>query len=116
MKKGDVVRVEPTERKSDWKKAVVISAHKELPRSYDIKTEEGRTLRRNRRHLRATCESYRDTDVSDSDILDSKVDKPTDVTETQPTTTLFSDVVKSGVTTRSGRNIKSPEYIKDYVQ
>ena len=116
LKKGDVVRVEPTERKSDWKKAVVISAHKELPRSYDIKTEEGRTLRRNRRHLRATCESYRDTDVSDSDILDSKVNKPTDVTETQPTTTLFSDVVKSGVTTRSGRNIKSPEYLKDYVQ
>ena len=40
-----------------WKKAVVLTKHT-APRSYVLKTIDGTVLRRNRRHLRHTKESF----------------------------------------------------------
>ena len=52
LKPGDVIRYQKGRL---WKPAVVIGKHS-TPRSYNIKTGNGNTLRRNRRHLRKTIE------------------------------------------------------------
>ncbi|XP_022793604.1 uncharacterized protein K02A2.6-like [Stylophora pistillata] len=50
----DVVRVKPTDKSDQWYKARV---EKEVDvRSYDVRTEDGRLFRRNRRHLRSSRE------------------------------------------------------------
>ena len=57
LKKGTTVRVQPLkEKKSQWEKAQV--ENKVNIRSYKIRTEDGRTYRRNRKHLRATKEPF----------------------------------------------------------
>ena len=52
LKPGDVIRYQKGRL---WMPAVVIGKHS-TPRSYNIKTGNGNTLRRNRRHLRKTIE------------------------------------------------------------
>ena len=47
-----------------WKPAVVINKHPN-PRSYNIQTPQGTVLRRNRRHLRPTKETFAPSDDSD---------------------------------------------------
>ena len=66
MKTNDVVRLKHGNR---WKKAVVLSKHT-APRSYILKTVDGAVLRRNRRHLRHTKESF--TVVNDDYIDDDE--------------------------------------------
>ena len=53
---GDTVRIQPTDdkKKSEWRKAKVLKQLSE--RSYEVKTQQGTILRRNRRHLRFTKE------------------------------------------------------------
>jgi hypothetical protein len=56
VKSGDVVRVQPDKYKKEWKKAKVM---KEVElRSYEVITESGVKLRRNRKFLRKTQEQY----------------------------------------------------------
>lgn len=52
----DVVRVEPAGRHEPWRKAQVVKVHDN--RSYDVQTLDGTVLRRNRRHLRKTAETF----------------------------------------------------------
>ena len=52
---GEVVRINPRERRKPWKKAIVLSKH-QAPRSYIVETENGGVYRRNRRHLKQTRE------------------------------------------------------------
>ena len=66
LKTNDVVRLKHGNR---WKKAVVLSKHT-APRSYILKTVDGAVLRRNRRHLRHTKESF--TVVNDDYIDDDE--------------------------------------------
>jgi hypothetical protein len=56
LKKGDVVRIQPNRYKKEWQKAQVI--REAGPRAYEVVTETGITLRRNRRYLRQTAEQY----------------------------------------------------------
>ena len=52
LKKGDTVRIQPLQNhKKQWKKANVQS--KVNVRSYEVRTEDGGTYRRNRRHFKA---------------------------------------------------------------
>lgn len=54
LNSGDVVRVKPTDKSDQWYKARV---EKQVDvRSYDVRTEDGRLFRRNRRHLRSSKE------------------------------------------------------------
>ena len=54
LNNGEVVRVKPTDRSGRWYKARV---EKQVDvRSYDVRTEDGRVFRRNRRHLRSSKE------------------------------------------------------------
>lgn len=52
--KGEIVRVKPTDRSGRWFKARV--EQQVDVRSYEVRTEDGRILRRNRRHLRSSKE------------------------------------------------------------
>ena len=57
LNNGEVVRVKPTDRSARWYKARV---EKQVDvRSYDVRTEDGRVFRRNRRHLRSSKEPVR---------------------------------------------------------
>ena len=58
LQPGDVVRIQPPRgigRRKPWTKARV--GEKVDIRSYEVRTEDGRVLRRNRRHLRLTKEA-----------------------------------------------------------
>ena len=56
MKPGDVVHVKLRPDSREWTKAAV---DKEVDiRSYQVRTEDGRTYRRNRRHLKHTREPF----------------------------------------------------------
>ena len=56
LKPGDVVRVKRRPNSKEWTRATV---DKEVDiRSYQDRTEDGRTYRRNRRHLRQTREPF----------------------------------------------------------
>ena len=56
LKPGDVVRVKLRPNSKEWTRAAV---DKEVDiRSYQVRTEDGRTYRRNRRHLRQTREPF----------------------------------------------------------
>ena len=58
LQPGDVVRIQPPRgigRRKPWTKARV--REKVDVRSYEVRTEDGRVLRRNRRHLRPTKEA-----------------------------------------------------------
>ncbi|KAK3084785.1 hypothetical protein FSP39_018986 [Pinctada imbricata] len=61
---GDVVRIKPFGRENKWTKAKV--DEKVNIRSYQVTTEDGRTYRRNRRHLRPTSEMFTDDTPSQS--------------------------------------------------
>ena len=52
LNNGEVVRVKPTDRSGRWYKARV---EKQVDvRSYDVRNEDGRVFRRNRKHLRSS--------------------------------------------------------------
>ena len=106
-----------------WKPAVVIKRCEE-PRSLIIKTENGKTFRRNRQHLHQTPDSNGTDDtilISDSEEEDSveqevivkceevEMDPRDEVNEPQP------DNLLDEVTTRSGRVSKRPIRYNDYV-
>ena len=54
VSKGEIVRVKPTDRSGRWFKARV--AQQVDLRSYEVRTEDGKIFRRNRRHLRSSKE------------------------------------------------------------
>ena len=54
LSQGDIVRVKPTDRSGRWFKARV--ERQVDVRSYEVRTEDGKVLRRNRRHLRNSKE------------------------------------------------------------
>ena len=102
LKPGDAVRIQPQSPHQHWRKATVVKSHPQ-PRSYEVETEGGVRYRRNRRHLRKTHETtnHRDYEIK--------------VTPTQHTT---RGEPRQGTpqTTRSGRVIRPPAYLKDYVK
>ena len=71
LKRGDVVRIQPLDRhRKRWEKAKVV--RKVNIRSYIVETEDGRTYRRNRRHLRFTKEPF----ISYDDLVFEEPDNP----------------------------------------
>ena len=138
---GDVVRIKPqaSTGKKTWTKAQV--EEQVDVRSYAVRTEDGRLFRRNRRHLRQSKEPFM---AKDSEVeIPSPVPNsppPKVYTEPEPTqnstghpTTLSSkqsdvephvvspvpfpaECQKNSPVTRSGRSIRPPYYLKDYVQ
>jgi len=108
------------------------------PRSYTVKTDKGTILRRNRKHLLKTQETfYSDTESYSSLIYNEDTDYDSDATipaigesdpdiETEPETgenteTNYdpdseseSSTESDSAKTRGGRHIRKPNYLKDY--
>lgn len=133
LQKGDVVRL----RDAAWsRKAQVVGSP--YPRSYLVKTEDQKLLRRNRRHLLQTGERF--IEESDDDIDTSSADNnvgghPTVATSTSPANGRRREVPTSGdpsppvvrqstspptpALRRSTRTVKPPQrlhYDKDFNQ
>ena len=122
LAEGDMVRIQPIRKqKQPWLKATVKT---ELPnRSYEVLTEKGGILRRNRRHLRRTKEAAV-PDQSPTEItvpenvqqqqreLQPPSAQPENSTNVEPLETAARSTT---VTTRSGRMVKRPSYLNDYV-
>lgn len=132
LKDDDVVQVRPLPGHSKWFKAQV-SSH-EAPRSYQVRTKDGRLYRRNRSHLYKVPENFQA--MSDGDIAESKVNaqtllptrKPTEETlqvppepsalqlpdVSQPDSQPASPSFPAPVSTRSGRIVRRPAHLRDF--
>ena len=102
---GDVVRIEPEAKGQQWGKAKVISQNEYRPRSYKVETEAGQILDRNRRHLKATPPSPWLADEQDGPSPEEESSTSAAAPERQETQHQ----------TRSGRTVKMPSYLQDYV-
>ncbi|XP_023815343.1 uncharacterized protein K02A2.6-like isoform X2 [Oryzias latipes] len=95
---GDSVRVQPFEPHGLWDKARVCKTLGD--RSYEVEMDNGRVLRRNRRHLRRAVE------------VDLKI-------PSTPKPVRLNSGPRQGdlqnTTTKSGRVVHQPRYLKDYV-
>ena len=126
LKDGDVVRVRPLPGHSRWLKAQVSS--QEAPRSCQVRTEDGRVYRRNRSHLYKVPEN--------KDTVESKVNAQTlpparkpneEILQVPPKPSVLhlpdvsqpdlqpaSPGVLPPVSTRSGRIVRRPAYLRDF--
>ncbi|XP_055956537.1 uncharacterized protein LOC130012497 [Patella vulgata] len=135
LKTGDIVRVKPVGSDKRWVKAQV--ENQVDVRSYDIRTD-GRTYRRNRRHLRKTsdlpcvekpnfqhtptrtvpelaCARYPNnlSETGNSNKLPIVSRSPV---KSKNSTVKQTEGVSPKPTTRvSGRTVKKPNYLKDYI-
>ena len=112
LQQGDVVRVQPGKYIKTWSKAVV--QRKVAPRSYEVITEAGVTLRRNRRHLKSSKEQYhqQDQEVSDDDMPEQP--QPAQQ-EHHAAPQQQEQRPQAPARTRAGRSIRKPSYLRDYV-
>ncbi|KAH3888824.1 hypothetical protein DPMN_012863 [Dreissena polymorpha] len=91
-----------------WTPATVVEKH-DKPRSYIVESDTGQKYRRNRRHLKPTKATFKNSFVEDNDsaMLTEEplvVDPPASVVQSAPTST----------TIRSGRIVKVPSKYSDY--
>ena len=123
LKKGDTVRIQPIKSaKEPWKKATV--QEQVNVRSYKVVTEAGSTLRRNRRHLKATreppVEPTLPEQIAPSQTEESAIQKNnTETGQSSPTKETFPAPAITEPTpqvTRCGRVVKPPSYLNDYVR
>ena len=89
LQPGDVVRIQPPRgigRRKPWTKARV--GKKVDIRSYEVRTEDGRVLRRNRRHLRLTKEA---------NTPDNEAVVPSQTSQASTTTTVLQPPLAAAV-------------------
>ena len=127
LKRGDVVRIQPAKYKKIWQKAVV--EREVANRSYLVITETGQRFRRNRAHLRKTEEQYtphpQDTDTIPEmpiQYRENNRHQAANGAQNPASTRTASQPVSSASswhpsvrTTRAGRRVHAPNYLKDYV-
>ena len=120
---GDVVRIQ---HQGQWQRGVVHSQHAS-PRSFIVKTEQGTTLRRNRRHLIKTREDHpscsppfdeeeEEERVPESSSWNGAAEASTGTTPSSQSSSGL-DVNKTAnpsVMTRTGRVVKKPAWFKDF--
>lgn len=130
LQPGDKVHVQ-TDNKSKWYKAKV--QEQVDIRSYNIRTEDGRVYRRNRRHLRKSVQPtaskivqepledhYKLTSREPTVIQPSTAREQTiETTNSEPivqppTAQVTSSDQPTQITTRSGRAVKLPKHLEDY--
>ena len=113
LEPGDIVRVQPQQRGKPWTKAAV--SRRNGPRSYDMTTENGTQIRRNRRHLRKTKESSFQPEEED-EWMEAMADEDNTL---EHSNTNNNNRPNHGneqyYTTRSGRQVKPPMRYGDCV-
>ena len=113
---GDVVRVQ---RGKVWQPAVVLHKH-EQPRSFVVRTPDGATYRRNRKHLLKTAEA------PSTLLTETRIPEPVLEAEEPPAGVIVTHTPKKitperlnpesqSVTTRSGRQVHLPVRYKDWL-
>ena len=105
---GDAVRVQPREGVRHWQAAVVIEMIS--PRSFAVRLNNGRILRRNRCALRKVKDSHNPGEIEDDAIL-----CPEEETTTKTAETNTGEGTGEPFQTRSGRISRPPTWMKDYV-
>ena len=109
LKTGDTVRIQPgpSSKSKQWVRAQV--NEEVAPRSFRVKTEDGREYRRNRRHLKKTSETFvpEITDLADSNPTEES--KPVEEPR-EPEPTPAVEVPEQ----RPQRVRRPPNYLKDY--
>ena len=130
LEKGDRIRVQMD---SHWKPGVV-TEHAETPRSYRIRTDEGREYRRNRRALIKSPKSglsatnisphhesptVRASEHSTSEEAAnqaiSSVEEPILTSQEQQEMYSSEEEISAPLETTSGRTVRRPLRFKDYV-
>ena len=129
------MKPQASDGKSRWIKAQV--EQQVDVRSYAFRTEDGRLFRRNRKHLRQSQEPFmsKDVDVEIPSLIrncpptesntepgptESSTGNPTPSKQTDPGPQAIrpaspAECHKSSAVTRSGRSIRPPSYLKDFV-
>ena len=104
LRAGDGVWVQPLQPNTTWRKATVVTpvGH----RSYRVELDSGNVLRRNRRHLRRAMDIKREDLTPTGPVVTVKTQVPLSTTGTPD---------YHSVTTRSGRVVQKPGYLKDFV-
>lgn len=109
---GQTVMIEPDNKRQLWCKATVVGWSNNRPRSYDVETDTGRVLSRNRRHLKLTPLSTPQDEEDEQGSPDAEGEQE----HTQLTKGVVSpDGQDTPYLTRSGRASKRSSYLKDYV-
>ncbi|KXJ17262.1 hypothetical protein AC249_AIPGENE8700 [Exaiptasia diaphana] len=105
---GDTVRMKPfTLGDKSWKKGLVTARIDD--RSYMVENQDGRPMRRNRVHLRKSNESSA-AQAHDDPEIEQRLEKGnTEDTQEQ------NIPGEEQIVTRSGRPVRKPVYLKDYV-
>jgi len=113
LQPGDSVRVKPLAPHSKGKRWPKACAQEKVGiRSYCIKTDDGRELRRNRRHLVATPESnVTDLEEPEPCPASEATSESENITSEQPST----DPDQLFTRSRSGRAIRPPSRFNDFV-
>ena len=128
LKTNDVVRIQPTGRDTVWRPAKI---EKVLPnRSYLVIIPRGTTYRRNRVQLRKTKEEFKPSASMDDPPVEM-IPQPSQKKQTSIATPVTKKTVppqaqakESGreqarenvtSTTRSGRTVTRPKYLRDYI-
>ena len=107
-----------------WKPAVVMNRCEE-PRSFIVKTENGKTFRRNRQHLRQTADRNETDDtilISDGEEEENYIKQEINIKRAEVEMDPQDEVniprpnnLSNEVTTRSGRVSRRPIRYNDYV-
>lgn len=118
LQEGEQVRVQlDTKRKAHWTPAKVERMTNN--RSYTVKLENGTVVRRNRKHLRTVPGRPQRADTGNTVKL-AQTNHPDEghtkaVPETRITRTHHTDTSNSVVITKSGRIVKRPTHLRDFV-
>lgn len=112
LQKGDVVRL----RHNGESQRAIVRDHTDTPRSFVVETEDGSTLRRNRRHLRSTAEDSptiapHPLDESDTQPVAQQSSTPAQL----PAASSSGQPPPSSIIRRSTRTHKPPVRFNDYV-
>ena len=113
MQEGQQIRVQNQET-GKWERGRITKKRPE-PRSYEVETESGQILRRNRRHIRGTEEKEIRPHEHGHTHHDKQNHTPTTHSEEQ--TSEHSDKQQSHkqpYTTRFGRKVQTPNWCSDY--
>lgn len=112
IQKGQDVRVQNQET-GRWEKGRILSKRPE-PRSYEVQTSSGHTLRRNRRHIKLTQEKdetksqkQHQANTQRRNDAHEHCDQNASTDQTQSTDQSHRDT--EPYTTRSGRSVKKPD-------
>ncbi|GFS87147.1 integrase catalytic domain-containing protein [Nephila pilipes] len=110
LKQGENVRILNFKNKT-WESAKIVSKHKLRPRSYFVKNQSGKILRRNRKHIRKSNTSFHiETDPDDLSTFhsDSEV-------VLNPQNMLQCNESDCNVQKIRNRVRKPPSYLNDYI-